>query len=252
MRYSEELINSIKAFGLKPSQAEVYLAALELGPASVLALARHTGLPRTTIYPILEKLVQQGVFRAVQQKTHLEYVAAEPRELVQILAERETVLLGAIPELEKLQHRSGAESGVTMYEGTDGFKQLWKRILNSGVQEYQHMTNGQGILEYVKEPYIVERLIAERIKRGIKSFQLIPDSKHGRMIASKDAQELRESRFLPAKIKLPAGIMIFGDEVAFITTRSENTMILVASGEAAATHRELFGLLWDAAGSQTI
>lgn len=65
----------------------------------------------------------------------------------------------------------------------------------------------------------------------------------------KDKEELRESRFLPANIVLPSTVIIFADQVAFITTRKENTMILLASGDVALTYRTLFDLIWDKAES---
>lgn len=58
---------------------------------------------------------------------------------------------------------------------------------------------------------------------------------------------MRELRFLPAGVDLPSSVIIFADQVAFITTRRENTMIIVASGDVARTYRTLFDLVWNCA-----
>jgi hypothetical protein len=141
-------------------------------------------------------------------------------------------------------------AGVTLYEGSEGFRQLWQRVFRSGVKEYRIMTSGVGLTEFVREAYLVERIIAERIRRGIKSLQLIVDSPLAHAIVAKDPEELRASRVLPKGVSLPATIIIFGEEVAFITTRRENAMVLIASGETAVSLRTLFDLLWNAAGSE--
>lgn len=232
------------AFGFTEKEARAYLAGCELGATTVLALARRTRLPRTTLYPILEKLRRGGYFKLSKVRGHSLYVAESPALLAEKFHARERIFTHIVPDLESRKGTVREGAGVTIFEGTEGFKQLWQKIFRSGVKEYRILTPGSSLLEFVKEKYIVRRLIAERIRRGIKSMQLIVDSPAARTIIAKDARELRESRIIPAHTALPATIIIFGNEVAFITTRRENVMILVASGELATTHHTLFDLLW--------
>lgn len=93
-------------------------------------------------------------------------------------------------------------------------------------------------------------MIKERLKNKILSKQLIHDSREARKIVAKDTEEFRESRFLPNTISLPCTVLIFADEVAFFTTRKENTMILLASGDVALTYKTLFDLIWEKADQQ--
>jgi HTH-type transcriptional regulator, sugar sensing transcriptional regulator len=247
MHYPIELMKGLEAYGLDQKEAKVYLAGLELGATSVLELARRTKLPRTTLYPILEQLTTRGVFREGKQKSTTLYIAESPKQLVEKMRERESCLEDSLPALELLQETSHGGPGVIFYEGTEGFKRLWKLILNSGITEYRLLTSGVGLKDYVKEPYLIRRVVDERKKRGIRSRQLIRDGKDARQIIAKDSDELRESRLLPREISLPATVIIFGDQVAFITTRKENTMILLASGDVAGTYKTLFDLVWEKA-----
>lgn len=247
MHYPPELIKGLEAYGLDSKEANVYLAGLELGATSVLELARRTQLPRTTLYPILERLTARGVFREGKEKSTTVYLAEPPAQLVEKMHEREARLEESLPALEMLQETTHGGPGVTFYEGTEGFKRLWKQILNSGIKEYRLLTSGVGLRDYVKEPYLIHRVVEERKKHGIRSLQLIRDSRAAREIIAKDAEELRESRILPSQIDLPATVIIFADQVAFITTRKENTMIILASGDVAATYKTLFDLVWEKA-----
>ncbi|MFA4845675.1 MAG: helix-turn-helix domain-containing protein [Patescibacteria group bacterium] len=247
MHYSPELVPGLMAYGLDKKEAKVYLAALELGATSVLELARRTQLPRTTLYPILERLKMQGVFRVGKKKTATVFIAEPPSRLAEIMHEREGQVEKSIHGLELLQETAQGGPGVVFYEGTEGFKRLWKLVLNSGVKEYRLLTSGVGLRDYVKEPYIIHRIIEERKKRGIKSFQLIRDGRVARQIVAKDLEELRESRLLPSTAEIPATVLIFANQVAFITTRRENTMIILASGDIAMTYKTLFDLVWDKA-----
>lgn len=247
MHYPKELIRGLGAYGLEEKEAKVYLAALELGPTTVLEISRRTHLPRTTLYPILERLKEQGVFRVGKKKKTTIFTAEPPQRLRDQLQERARELEDALPALEVLQETAQGGPGVTFYEGTEGFKRLWKTLLDSGVRDYRLITSGTGLLDYVKTPYLVERVIAERLKRGIHSRQLIPMSREARNIVDQDKHEFRESRFLPPNVTLPATVIIFADQVGFITTRRENTMIILASGDVAKTYETLFDLVWEKA-----
>ncbi len=247
MHYSPELMTGLLAWGLDKKEAKVYLAALELGPTSVLELARRTQFPRTTLYPILDRLKTQGVFRMGKKKTATVFIAEPPARLAEIMHEREGQVEKSIHGLELLQETAQGRPGVVFYEGTEGFKRLWKLVLHSGVKEYRLLTSGIGLRDYVKEPYLINRIIEERKKLGIKSLQLIRDGRVAREIIAKDHEELRESRLLPSTVELPATVLIFASQVAFITSRHENTMIILASGDVAATYKTLFDLVWEKA-----
>ncbi|MDP3985364.1 MAG: helix-turn-helix domain-containing protein [bacterium] len=244
MAYSQELRRTLSDFGLDEKASLVYLAALELGPATVLELSRRTTLPRTTLYPILDELRRQGIVRYGKRKSKTIYTVESPNALAKLFHARERRFADLVPQLEALQGTVKEGAGVTLFEGAEGFRQIWRRIFRSGVKEYRIITSGIGLLDFVKEAYLTERIISERKRRGIRSLQLIPEGPGAEHIVAHDSAELRESRLLPAGTVLPATIIIFGEEIAYITTRRENTMVLIASGEAAITNRSVFDLLW--------
>lgn len=247
MPFPSELKAALMSFGFDDKEAVIYLAGLEKHSASILDIARRTGLARTTIYPIIENLCRRGYFRLKKIQGRQQYVAEEPGTFLHKLEERQRTFNAILPMLDALRSTAREKIGVTMYEGTDGFKQFWQRLFQSGIKEYCLLTTGVQLLEYVKEPYIVKRIIAERIKRGIKSRQLTPENRETKRFAAKDAVELRETRFLAHDVALPASIILFGNDAAFITTRKENSVILVTSGDCAVTLRTMFELLWTGA-----
>ncbi len=238
------LKQALTSYGFDEKEAALYLACLTSGAATVLELSRTTELPRPTIYPILESLRLRGYLRIRKEGKSSRYSAEPPAALVRRLEERRDVLSSVLPALEALAGTSVEAVGVTMYEGTEGFRQFWQKLFRSGVKEYCLLTSGVGLREYVREDYLVKHVIAQRVKLGIKSRQLVPENANTHKITLTDKKELRESRYLPAYVVLPATILIFGDQVAFVTTRKENSVILMASGDTAVTLRSLFELLW--------
>lgn len=247
MSSSKELNRALVAFGFDEKEASLYLAGIELGEASVLELSRLTKLPRTTLYPMLESLCRRGYFRLKSIQGRKKFVANPPDLFIKHLVDRQERFREILPLFEALKANDPKSVGVTIYEGTEGFKQFWQQIFQSGVKEYCLLTTGVHMLDYVKEPYLLKHIIDERLRRGIRSRQLIVETAESKQFTKRDATELRESRFLPPDAKIPATMLLFGNDVAFITTRKENSVILVTSGDASITLRTMFELLWSCA-----
>lgn len=244
MDYPKRVREALEAFGFDERESCAYLAGLELGSATVLELSRKTGLPRTTLYPTLENLCRRGFFRMRKVKGRTQYAAEPPGTFLKRLEDRQETFRDILPELEALRGDAKEPVGVTMYEGTEGFRQFWQRLFRSGVKEYCLLTSALGLRDYVREEYLVKHVVTERLRLGIKSRQLIPENAATRKIVATDAKQLRESRFLPPDTQLPATVLVFGDEVAFVTTRKENSVILVASGDIAVSLRSSFETMW--------
>ncbi len=249
MSSSKELNRALIAFGFDEKEASLYLAGIELGEASILELSRLTKLPRTTLYPILESLCRRGYFRLKSLQGRKKFVANQPEMFIKHLADRQEKFRDILPLFDAIKSDARETVGVTIYEGTDGFKQFWQQIFRSGVKEYCLFTTGTQMLDYVKEPYLMKHIIDERLKRSIRSRQLVVETPEARKFVKRDSTELRESRFLPPHTKIPATMLLFGNDVAFITTRKENSVILVTSGDTTVTLRTMFELLWSNARS---
>jgi len=247
MDNSSDLLAGLKAFGLDDKGAKIYLTGVRLGPSSVIEIAHHSQLPRTTVYSVLEKLCEEGLFHLGKKKKQTVYTAEPPEILQKNFQEKQEAFTSVFQQLQDVYETFTGHPNITVYEGTDGFKGMWKDLFLSGAKEYRMITGGIGMLEYVHEPYLLQRIIAERIRRGIKSKQLIVDSRAARAIVAKDKKELRESRLLPPGNEIPSSVIIFENKVAYITTRRENLMILLASGDIAVTYRTMFDLLWQCA-----
>lgn len=240
----DHLLDGLQAFGMSKKESGVYLSLLRTGPATVLQISRKVRLPRTTLYPILDSLAIRGILKTGKEKNKSVFAAESPKILRRKLKEKEVAFDDISSELNTLYEHISSNPDVILYEGTEGFKRLWQRIYNAGLSEYRILTNATGMLDYVKEPYLVKNVISRRIKLGIKSLQMVPENSETRHIIKYDQEQIRESRFLPADTQIPATIIQFGEELAIMTTRHENAMIIMTSGDVAITFRTMFDLLW--------
>src|SRR3989344_5545561 len=96
MEISENLLTTL---GFDHMQAQVYLAALELGEATMQALARKSGVNRSTIYTFIDDLKDRGYILETQKNKRRIYSAVHPEHLVGMQKTRLTELQNILPEL---------------------------------------------------------------------------------------------------------------------------------------------------------
>src|SRR3989344_1460087 len=83
-----DLIEIVKNLGLSTKAAKIYLASLELGEASVQQLAQKAKIKRTTLYYILEDLVEAGVLISSKTGKKIYYVPEQPATLLKNAKEK--------------------------------------------------------------------------------------------------------------------------------------------------------------------
>lgn len=71
----------LKNIGLSDKGARVYLAALELGAASVQSIARKAKVARPTTYLFLDELVKRGLATQYTEGERTQFVAESPRHI---------------------------------------------------------------------------------------------------------------------------------------------------------------------------
>ncbi len=243
-----DLVQVVKKLGLNTKAAKIYLAALELGEASVQELATRSKLKRTTLYYILEELIEAGVLICTRAGRKTYYTAEQPATLLKNAKDNIADFEDFIDLLEDKASLIRKKPRIYFLYGAMGFKQAWNMILSTKEKEYRIITEGINFLDYVKEKYIVNELIAKKKKLGVSSKQLITNSEYARAIVAKDAKENRVSKILPAIYKLPFTEIITESVVAFISPRFGNMIFIVEDESFSKTRKSMFEITWGAIG----
>src|SRR3989344_3084998 len=100
------LVTHLKNIGLGDKAAKVYLAMLELGPASVLEIAAKASVNRPTTYLQIEELKKKGLVSTQKKGKKDLYIAESPDQLEAVVARekklfesKSDVIKEALPEL---------------------------------------------------------------------------------------------------------------------------------------------------------
>ena len=236
----------LSTLGMAPMQAKVYLAALELGEGSMQALARKSGVNRSTIYTFIEELKVRGYILETRRAKRRVYSATHPERLLEIEKARVQELERILPELLAVDNRSVGKPRVTFHEGYQGIDDVYADMLREKkeIVAYEDLDN--------LKTGLPERIFAsfpkERAKRDILIRSISRDTDFAREFSKRNTGLLRETRFVKAK-EFKTDINIYGDKVALMDLRGNVPFaVLVENRNLAETMRIVWKELWEKLG----
>lgn len=242
------LLEELENIGLGEDEATVYAAGLELGPASVLELARKTGVNRTTLYAVLDRLLAERLFAKTIAGKKTLYVAEPPEKLKMLLQERLSTLNTVLPEL-LLLGRKGVFKPVMKYvEGIEGIKNVYRESLQSKEKAVfafvgvERLTARSKVLnEFWENEYRIGRQ-----NNGVHGKVIIPDNTEGRALKAKDATHNRESRMVPASTyNFEGEVLMYDNVVCFLSyTEDEEFALSLESKAITKTMKMIWSIVW--------
>jgi sugar-specific transcriptional regulator TrmB len=119
----------LKKLGLKEKEVKVYLAGLELGPNSIKNIAEKVKIPRPTVYEIVKKLEEKGLFVETKKGKKRVFVAQSPSQILRFLRikkreieEKEREFTRIVSILEAKYSRE--KEGIRIFQGKEGKKAI--------------------------------------------------------------------------------------------------------------------------------
>lgn len=235
----------IQKLGLDSRSALVYLSCLQLGESTVLEIARHAKLRRTTIYYLLGDLVRDGFLIESKHGKKRYYIAADPKLLIDMARKNVRDLEDSIDELNIMKHSVLYRPRVLFLHGISGFKEAWKKVFKETKDEYLIVTNPAIFTQFVKEKYIQEEIVKAKLKAGLQSRHIIVDSEYNRKIVKNDNKQNRQSRFLSRKYNLISTQIISQKFVVFISPREDDLIMIIEDDAIAKTQWAYFENMWE-------
>lgn len=130
--FKQNLIN----LGLSEEEIFVYLSTLEHGSATVLELARNTGIPRTTVYLLIDSLIDKKLLKLSSDAKKKQYLPASPDDLIHLaqvkkeqLQETLHSLREDLPQLHALYRLYHTQPKIQYYHGKSEIVKLFEESL---------------------------------------------------------------------------------------------------------------------------
>ena len=241
------LENDLQKIGLDNKEARIYLAALELGPATIQNIADKSSIKRTTVYQILDKLKEQGLVSETTDKKRKLIVAADPVNLKRNIKTKEQLLNNILPNLQALSNLNPIKPKITFYKGIEGYREIYLDTLKAKTKtalwispfEIQQETIGEEFLN----DYIDKRV---KNKIWIKLIQKISADTPARFFDPRlHEKQFKQVRFLTEATSVPNVIVVYDNKVAIMSTKKEGFGFVVESKDYAESMKIFHKLLWE-------
>ncbi|MBU1132281.1 hypothetical protein KKC32_03500 [Patescibacteria group bacterium] len=155
------LAQELLAFGMSNKEAEVYIAALQLGYASVQEISEKALINRTSAYTYIKNMICRGLINAVERNGKIYYVAEKPEKLKYIYEREENeirrkreLLEQILPELDCIYNLAKEKPSVKYYENNSDLEKIRAEILNVRALEILNIFNYQQFNKYINKRYI--------------------------------------------------------------------------------------------------
>jgi sugar-specific transcriptional regulator TrmB len=238
------LINTLKQIGFNEKQAKIYLASLELGETTIKEIAKKAEIKRTTIYDLLDEMLENGLIKQTIKGTRKKLIAASPKELQIIIQKREALLSQIMPTLTSMSNVEKIRPKIRFYEGREGLIEVYRdtfqysgEILAFASEDVVKVLGIDWATNYIKQ-----RVQKKLYYKGIISKSVLIEKE----FASRDQEQMRSAKIIDGtKYPFSNEIMIYGHQRIAIISAKDSIGVIIESAEIFRTQKSIFELLWD-------
>jgi len=243
--------SALKEAGLTDGETRVYLALLELGTSTIGPILEKSGITRSIIYRILEKLIKKGLVSYITKEKTRHYQASPPNKLLDYVESREkeiqqnkSKIQEMIPQLI-LKQKIAKKSEANMYEGFRG-------LITAYDKRYDKLKRGDEVVLYGLPPSQPEfhhaywkKANAKLDKLGIRSRLLYHPAVTDENLKNRNSYKLCEARRMPLKMETPSWVMVYKDVTLIAIPQGDMPFAFeITSQQVADSFRNYFEWFW--------
>ena len=246
----EHLIKSLRNLGLSDKEARVYLALLQLGPATPYKIAKRSHLKRPTAYVIAEELLEKGFVVVAPGEKHT-YIARPPEVLFEEAESKMKDARKSLPELKSLQGGIAEKPTVLYFEGVEGIRQaLFHRVKETHDTEILGFYADASFASLSLLPVTLE-YNEYRVAHNIKARGIVTDTKELREMGFDKFFNLKDQASSAFNAKIVSKD-IYSSNASFefyenfikIIFFDTAISVIIESPTVARAMRQIFEMLW--------
>lgn len=244
-------ISALKESGLTDGEIKVYLALLELGSTTTGPIVEKSGVSRSIIYQILEKLMQKGIVSSVIKEKTEYFQASDPSKILEFIDRREKEVEENRKKVEELlpqlllKQKMASKSEVNMYFGFEGIKtavseHLYTRLKKG--EEFQCL----GVFAFQREKYhsYWQEDHRRRTKLGIKIRIMFNRDTKPEILRNRNSFKGCDARYMPSDVKTPAWFLTYLDTTTIILQDPSEIAVEIINKDITNSFKAYFEEFW--------
>ncbi len=241
-----EIHDILREAGLAGNEVKVYLALLDIGPATAGEITKRSGINRTNVYDALARLSEKGLASFVKKAQRRHFEAASPYRMLRNLEEREAAVRrardlveGIAPELEMRRKLDSKEHEAAVYTGKKGLRTVAEDVIMEGSELLVFGAEGEfaRLFRNYYRNWNRRRAAARMHMKVVYSDRL-------RKEKSPRLDPFAEMRFSSSLYDVPATTWVYGDSIAVIVWSGHPVITLIRNAKVASGYRKFFRELW--------
>ena len=232
----------LSSIGLDEKTQKVYLAILQLQDAPAAAIARKSGLERTTTYHQLDKLTKLGLVSIYRSGGIKRFSAESVQKIKGMLENKISLFEKYLPELKNISVGERVVN-LRLFEGKEGAMQISEEELDCKeklVRSIGSMRDlrkaGNGRITFTQRR--VERKIFSKCLRP-KDDEFVPGW------LEDQEKELRKVKILPENVPVHGMTFIYDEKVAVITPEEEGIGFIITSKTFSDIMKNMFDAIYE-------
>jgi sugar-specific transcriptional regulator TrmB len=248
-RNIENLEKKLLKTGLSEKAITVYLAILAIGKGNVSAIARKSGLKRTSLYQYLDELLQRDFLYQTVKGKRVEYAAASPKKLLSSfekekreLDRKRASVEAVIPELEALYSKSFCKPQVTFYEGKERILEAYREMVDTNQDVYTMFSLDHFFTVFTKEEN--HELLIQLKASGVILYDLVenPEVETDRSWM-KRYESFVKQKVLPEELRFESDLLVTGDRL-FLVSFENLVAVIITDRAIADMQRRFLKFIW--------
>ncbi len=235
--------------GLSKNEATIYLFLLKHPHVTTGPIIKETGIANSRVYESLNSLISKGLVSYVVQKNGKYYDASSPEKFIEKEDERKKKIEAIVPELKKLALEKNVHTATSVYEGYEGFKTAFKKIIDDcPIKETIYIL---GFSEQESSSETLRTFLTNMNFKSAKKKQhlkiLMDNSAKETLGKDREKEKNTEVRYMPKGYISPAAIDIFQDYVYIFLWDKKPFVFMIKNEKIAESFKVYFNFLWNIA-----
>jgi sugar-specific transcriptional regulator TrmB len=240
----------LRMLGCTELEMRIYTMLLNEGASWTGNISQKTGIHRRNVYDALERLIQKGLVRYIQENNRKIYSVTSPNRIHEQLQQATKDYEEELPMLVKKYAALSERKETVFYRGLNGLRLVFQDQIREGKEVLVVATNVRisDILRHYLPKYHILRRESKIRTRMLFDATDSKDPEHVRKLKQ---LPLCQVRWLPNLNKSPTSQYIYGNNVAIVVWSHDPIAILIRQKDVADAFRANFEVMWEIAKSET-
>jgi sugar-specific transcriptional regulator TrmB len=242
---TQNLISLLQSIGFDQKEAKIYLASIELGPASILEISNKSKIKRANLYNLIKKLKEKGVINIITDGWKQKYSVISPNELLVYYKSQQKELENNLKNLNDLRHPETSKNKIKTIVGKANIRNVYLQQLEQMKTGDVYLTMGNMNSWYDIDGKFFEEFKAKRAAIGVQTKNILTDSDLAKAAQTIQKKYKQNIKILDKSKSMSTNLVLFKGKIYIHQLDEQPVLLEIENHSFYQMMKEMFGLIWE-------